>query len=78
MLLTGLLFIICCNVAFAGVLGGVMGIVCTVVFAVLSSFMNFIWYGILGMATCGSNSYFVCFFFQDNNVLLLALLVLDL
>ena len=27
---------------FAGVLGGVMGIVCTVVFAVLSSFVNFI------------------------------------
>ena len=32
MLLTGLLFIVCCSVAFAGVLGGVMGIVCIVVF----------------------------------------------
>ena len=68
MLLTGLLFIICCSVAFDGVLGGVMGIVCIVVFWVLSSFVNFVWYGIFGMTTCGSNSYFVVF--QDNNALL--------
>ena len=42
MLLTGLLFIMCCCVAFDGVLGGLMGIVCSVVFGVLSSFVNFI------------------------------------
>ena len=33
MLLTGLLFIMCCSVAFDGVLGGVMGIVCSVVWS---------------------------------------------
>ena len=42
MLLTGLLFIICCSVTFDGVLGSVMGIVCSDVFGVLSSFVNFI------------------------------------
>ena len=59
MLLRGLLFIKCCTVAFDGVLGGVMGTVCSVVFGVLLSFVNFTWDGILGMTTCGSNSYFV-------------------
>ena len=61
MLLTGLLFIMCCSIAFDGVLGGVVGTVCSVVFGVLSSFVNFTWDGILGMTTCGSKSYF--FFF---------------
>ena len=69
MLVTGLLFIICCSIAFDGVLGDVMGIVCIDVFWVLSSFVNFVWCGIFGMTTCGSNSYFV-FFFQDNSALL--------
>ena len=36
MLVTGLLVIMLCNVAFDGVLGGVMGTVCSVVFGVLS------------------------------------------
>ena len=42
---TGLLFIMCCSVAFDVVLGGVMGIVCSVVFGVLSNFceFNMIW-----------------------------------
>ena len=62
MSLTGLLFMICCSAGFDGCLGGVMGILCTVVFGVLSSFVNFIWDGILGMKTCGSNSF--CFFFK--------------
>ena len=59
MLLTGILLIMLCNVAFDAVLGGVMGTVCSVVFGVLSTFVNFTWDGILGMTTCGSNSYFV-------------------
>ena len=57
-LLTGLLLMMLCNVAFDGVLGGVMGPLCSVVFQVLSSFVNFRWDGILGMTAWGSNSYF--------------------
>ena len=56
--LTGVLVMILCNVAFDGVLGGVMGTVCCIVFGILSSFLHFIWDGILGMTTCGSYSYF--------------------
>ena len=53
------LLIMLCNVAFDGVLGGVMGTVCSVMFGVLSTFGNFTQDGILGMTTCGSNWYFV-------------------
>ena len=56
-ILTGI-FVILCNVAFDGVLDSVMGTVCCIVFRILSSFLDFIWDGILGMTTCGSNSYF--------------------
>ena len=59
MLVRGLLFIVFCSVAFDGMLGGVIGIVCSVVFGFLSNFVNFMSYGIFGMTTCGSNSYFV-------------------
>ena len=55
----GLLLIMLCMIGFDGVLGGVMGTVCSVMFGVLSTFVNFTWDGILGMTTCGSNSYFV-------------------
>ena len=65
--LTGVFIILLYNVAFDGVLGGVMGTVCCIVFGILSSFLDFIWDGILGMTTCGSNSYFD---FQGSNALL--------
>ena len=68
MLVTGLLFIMCCSVAFDGVLGGVMGIVCSVVFGVLSSFlwisyeMEFWEWQLVAVTHT--------LFFQDNNALL--------
>ena len=55
-------------IGFDGVLGGVMSTVCSVVFGVLSTFVNITWDAILGMTACGSNSYFVLFF-QDSNAL---------
>ena len=75
MSLKGLLFSMLHMIGFDGVLGGVMGTVCSVVFGVLSTFVNFTWDAILGITTCGSNSYF-CFFFQDSNALLKPHLVL--
>ena len=57
MLVRGLLFIVFCSVAFV-----VIGIVCSVVFGFLSSFVNFISYIIFGMTTCGSTH---TLFFQD-------------
>ena len=37
----GLLLMMLSNIAFDGVLGGVMGTVCSIVFGVLSTFVNF-------------------------------------
>ena len=63
----GLLLSVLHMIGFDGVLGGMMGAVCSVVLGVLSTFVNFTWDAIVGMKTCGNNSYFV---FQDINALL--------
>ena len=56
--LTGVFVMILCSVALDGMLGGVMGTVCCIVFGILSSFLDFIWDGMLGITTCGYISYF--------------------
>ena len=40
-------------IGFDGVLSGVMGTVCSVVFGVLSTLVNFTWDAILCITTCG-------------------------
>ena len=67
MLLTGLLLIMLCNVDFDGVLGGVMGTVCSVVFGVLSIFVNFTWDGIWVWQLVAVTH---ILFSQDSNALL--------
>ena len=57
--LKGLLDSMLCITGFDGALGGVMGAVYSVVFAVLSTFVIFTLDAIVGMTTLGSNWYFV-------------------
>ena len=59
MSLKGLLVSMLHIVGFDGVLGGMIGVVCSVVFGVLSVVVNFTWDAILGMTACGSNWYLV-------------------
>ena len=67
MLVTGLSFIICCSVAFDGVLGGVMGIVCMMYFEfcqvlwILYDVVFLVWQLVVVTHIL---------FFQDNNALL--------
>ena len=65
--LTGVFVMILCSVALDGVLGGVMGTVCCIVFGILSSFLDFIWDGMLGITTCGKSHISI---FQGSNALL--------
>ena len=59
MLITGLLDSMLHITGFDGVLGGVTGVVYSVVFGVLSNLVKFTLDTIVGMATFGSNSYLV-------------------
>ena len=58
-LLTGLLVSMLHITGFDGVLGGVTGVVYSVVFGVSSTFVKFTLDAIVGMTTFGSNSYLV-------------------
>ena len=57
--LNGLLDSMLCIIGFDGVLGGVTGVVYSVVFGVLSTMVNFTLDAIGGMTTFGNNSYLV-------------------
>ena len=55
MSLKGLLVSMLCIIGFDGVLGGVTGVVYSVVFGVLSTLINFTLDTIVGLTTFGSN-----------------------
>ena len=59
MSLKGLLDSVLYIIGFDGVLGGVTGVVYSVVFGVLSTLVKLTLDAIVGMATFGSNSYLV-------------------
>ena len=66
--LKGLLLSMLHMIGFDGVLGGVMDTVCSVVFGVLSTFVNFTWDAILGKQLVAVTH--ILFFFQDSNAFL--------